>query len=380
MRNQVSKPNVTQRRKIAINALHITWGVNAGTETYFTNIVKPWYEKDNCSIEFFLLCHQAPPWWEGEKDHFRIIIYAVARSFIARLLLEQIFLPMSMYRSMNAVFCPGYVGSLYSSTPQVITVHDGFAWVYPEEIGRLRSLYWKIFIPGSIRKASKIIAVSQSTAEDIVRFCGIDGNNIKVIHEAGSHLCTLVPDKGVLKDLQLNSGDYYLCVGIFKGIKNPWRILAAYSLYRQRKHEGVRKLVLVGSSTTNSSRRICESVRGQPGVVIAGRVDDGELAALYGNSAGLVFMSLWEGFGIPILEAQSLGCPVVTSAASSMPEVVGEGGIIEDPLNVDAIAHAMLRLENSDLVKKIVALGYENVRRFDWARVSDETLGVLKEV
>jgi glycosyltransferase involved in cell wall biosynthesis len=95
---------------------------------------------------------------------------------------------------------------------------------------------------------------------------------------------------------------------------------------------------------------------------------------------GLVFPSLYEGFGIPILEAQGLGCPVVTSSLSSMPEVVGSGGILVDPTSVSDIAKAMFQIENPEIAEQLVTLGYRNQDFYSWDRVSRETLEVLLDL
>ena len=113
-------------------------------------------------------------------------------------------------------------------------------------------------------------------------------------------------------------------------------------------------------------------------VVYVGRVDDFELVELYKNSKGLIFPSLYEGFGIPILEAQSFGCPVVTSNVSSMPEVAGEGAILVNPLNVVEIEDAFQLLAQNKL-DSLVSKGYKNSDRFCWSKASKMTLNVLRE-
>ena len=373
--------NVKNFVYIGINALHIQWGVSAGTEAYFSNIVEQWYKKCHPGVKFVLLCNTAPPWWKGERNNFNIIYYPRARNIIARILLEQIILPLTLYRQFDVIFNPGYIGSVFSSQRQVITIHDMLAWKFPKEIGWLRSLYWRIFIPISARKSSRLIAVSRSTASDITRFCKIDKHKISIITEAGSQLTSIQTQFDILEKLSLENKSYFLCVGFFKNIKNPWKILEAYKLYRRKITVGNPKyLVLVGGVVNKTGKAILRVAQEIPGVVVAGRINDMQLSALYQNSAGLIFTSLYEGFGIPILEAQSFNCPVITSTNSSMPEVAGMGAIIVDPRNITEISQAMFSLEDAEVAHRLIENGRKNLERFSWRLSSSKTLEVLRYV
>jgi glycosyltransferase involved in cell wall biosynthesis len=367
-------------QKIGINGLFIKWGVNAGTETYITNIIRPWYELDLHGFCFTLYCNQLPPWWSGNKPFFRAEVYPAAKWLAGRIVLEQIFLPLTSFKKLDLLFNPGYVSSIFASTKQIVTIHDGFAWHHLSEIGRLRSLYWRTFIPASAKVASCVIAVSQSTADDVSRFCKIDHSKITVIYEAGGHLGALNPSPLILDRLGLCPSGYFHCVGFFKEIKNPWRILQGFKRYLEITPINERKkLVLVGHVGGRSGVKILSAARSIPGVTVAGRVSDDELVAIYEGSAGLIFPSLYEGFGIPILEAQSLGCPVVISNISSMPEVAGEAAIFVNPLNIEDISRAMLNLGGNNL-NDLRQAGRKNFKRFSWQEASDKTLALIKRI
>jgi glycosyltransferase involved in cell wall biosynthesis len=372
-------PSIKPKR-IAINALHMAWGVNAGTATYLSNILLPWYESAPPGVEFTLICQVQPEWWRGDRSHFRIHVNEKGRRLVLRFLFEQLILPFSYYPRFALVFHPGYVGSLLARVPQVVTIHDAFAWVCPKEVGRIKTMYWKSLIPASAKRASQIIADTRVTANDVSRFCAIPRDKIRVVHLAGGHLSDLLPDSGIFERLGIVAEEFFHCVGIFKELKNPWRILEAYRRYRETcGSEHPKKLVMVGHIGGASAERIEGSARLMPGVVIAGRISDNELAALYLRSAGLIFASLYEGFGLPILESQRLGCPVITSNLSCMPEVAGEGAILVDPTSVDDIRNALLALckEKPDA---LIALGRQNAGTFSWDIASQDTLAVLMDV
>ncbi len=365
---------------VGINALHIRWGINAGTETYLSKIVYPWYLNPIEEYHFILYCNAPPPWWGGERPHFNIEILPSAKNLGKRILHEQLLLPFTSYRYLDFLFSPGYVSCLLFTKKQVVTIHDGFAWVYPGEIGVLRSLYWRIAIPFSIWRSNRVIAVSNSTARDIENYCRTDSSKISVIHEGGDHLINYTDDLTELSKYNLSRRSYYLCVGFYKDIKNPFRILDAYRIYSQKCAIGSRKdLVIAGSVVGKKGEAILAACKTTPGVVSVGRVDDDVLASLYRNSAGLIFTSLYEGFGIPILEAQNLGCPVVTSSTSSMPEVAGDGAIYVDPGDTDCIANAMLVLSENN-PEDLINAGRRNAARFSWASASQKTLELIRNV
>lgn len=377
---QACFPGIDHMIQVGVNALHIKWGVNAGTETYFTNIVRPWYDNENINFKFILYCHHLPPWWHGEKSFFNVKLFPMASSLPGRLFYEQILLPLGSYRKLDILFSPGYVGSIFSRKPQIITIHDAFAWKYPSEIGWLRGLYWRTAIPLSAKRAAMLITVSQSTANDVAKYCNISLSKISVVMEAGAHLESIGPDWGILDRLGLKDVSYFHCVGFFKDIKNPWCILNAYKKYMVTSQlEQCKKLVIIGLVGGEQGQKILEAARALPNIIIAGRVDDSELSAIYNKSSGLIFPSLYEGFGLPILEAQSFSCPVVTSNNSSMPEVAGEGALLVDASSSDEICKAMHILSTCD-VSDMVDKGKTNMKKFSWDKASNETLDLIGKI
>ncbi|WP_186007846.1 glycosyltransferase family 4 protein [Rhizobium etli] len=368
--------------RYAINALFVRWGINAGTETYVTNIVRPWYENQpSGGCEFIFYCNQLPPWWKGDRPWFRAVILQRAKRVGWRIFYEQLWLPLVGLSSFDALFAPGYVGSALLKKRQVITVHDAFAWLYPGEIGLLRSLYWRVFIPLSLRSRNSLITVSASTAADLKRLCHIDHQQIYVIHEAGSHLSAMNEGGAILERLGLEAGKYFHCVGFFKKIKNPYTILKAYRAYcAALGNNSPNKLVLVGHVGNGVGQEIAEYASKIPGVILAGRLPDASLSDIYRNSAALVFASLYEGFGIPILEAQELGCPVITSQSSSMPEVAGDGALFVDQNSASDIATALSKISEKAEAEALVGKGKLNYEKFSWQKASNMTLDVLRRV
>ena len=367
--------------RVGINALHLRWGINAGTETYFTEIVRPWYDESPMGgVDFVVLCQSRPPWGRKDRPHFRFRPVGRFKRPLQRILWDQIWVPRVAATDFDVLFQPGYVGALASRVPQVVTVHDAFAWVHPQVIGWARAFYWRWFVPLGIRLCARVIAVSESTAKDLQTYLMVPPGKVVTIHEGGDRLDGVDSDLSIRSQLSLELGRFFLCVGVFKDIKNPWRILSAYLAYREVARAEALPLVCTGIVVGRRARRIERAARAIPGVRLAGRVSDSALAALYRSATALVFPSLYEGFGIPILEAQSLGCPVITSSVSSMPEVAGSGALLVNPLDEGAISDALLHLHRPETRERLIALGRRNRKRFSWGEASKETWRLLLEV
>lgn len=364
-------------KKILINALYIKWGINGGTEVYLSNVVRIWYlnPAEFRDIAFTIVCSTPPPWWEGDRPHFRLKIVKGAEVFIRRFLYEQFVFPF-ITTDYDSIFQPAYVTSIFTSTRQVLTVPDAFAWRFPGVIGRLRTLYWRIFIPLSVRKADRIISISHSTAKDLNELLGVAIRKIVVVHLAGDQLGKIHADPTTGQKLQIAKSDFFLTVGFFKKIKNPFVILEAYQEYRKLV-SNPKKLLLIGGIFGEDAIEIKNLASTIEGIIIGGRVDDSALKWLYQNSAGLIFVSLYEGFGIPILEAQRLGCPVITASNSSMPEVAGDGAILLDDKDAHGLANAMTQMHSKEITESLIEKGRLNELMYTWEITADKLLKVL---
>jgi len=365
--------------KIAINALFLRQNRAGGTETYITNIVSRWYQNPEHGCEMVLYANHEPAWWSGDRPWFRLIKVDCALSTAKRIIYEQVVLARASGQ-WDCLFCPGYVGLLGAACPQVITVHDAYAWVMPREAGRLHTAYWRFMIGRSAPKAAAVIADSENTKKDLLKYTRVVGDRVHVIHLAGDHVPVMAAVDVAKQEKQPN---YFLCIGFFKPVKNPQRILTAFSHYRQKALDaGIIPCVLklAGAVNGKAAEAIANEARKMEGVEIIGRIGDDELITCLAGAFGLIFPSLYEGFGIPILEAQILGCPVLTSSISSMGEVAGDGAILVDPLDVSAIRDGMLALHRTDLRRDLIDKGRANERKFSWEKASNATLSLLKSV
>lgn len=246
----------------------------------------------------------------------------------------------------------------------VVTVHDLGSEYLPQMHQLKQRLYLAFMQKYQLKTATKLIAVSKATKEDLIEKIGINPSRIGVVHE-GVDKALFKPTKA--EALVYSLKPYYLFVGTIQPRKNLERIIEAAARIEKR-------LVIVGSKGWG------RDIKMRGNVAFLGRVEDKQLPALYSGAIALVFPSLFEGFGLPILEAQACGCPVITSNTSSMPEVGGKGVIYVNPYSVESIENGMVKIMNSDLRFKIIKAGFENVKRFSWEKCARETLKVLESV
>ncbi len=281
----------------------------------------------------------------------------------------------------------------------VVTVHDLGSEYLPGMHQVKQRFYLGFMQKVQLRSATKIIAVSEATKEDLVKKIGIDSKKIKVVYE-GYDKKLFRPIRGdllvnSLKRYDLQSGNYFLFVGTVQPRKNLERLIKAFSSFVIRHSSNLKKiriaknelqLVIAGSKGWLSDEiyKLPKKLGIDEKVKFLGYVSDQDLPALYSGAVALTFPSLFEGFGLPILEAQASGCPVLTSNISSMPEVAGPaaagGSVLVDPYSVDGIVKGMERVKLEGERGKLIKAGFENIKRFSWEKCAKETLEVLENV
>lgn len=256
----------------------------------------------------------------------------------------------------------------------VITVHDLGSEYLPKTHQLKQRLYLSYMQRYQLKGATKIIAVSNATKEDLVKKIGIKENKIEVVYE-GYNRKLFKPTKA---DALVSSLiPYFLFVGTVQPRKNLERLIKAF-----KKYDGSENLVIVGQRgwLADEIYKLPKQLGIEKRIKFLGRVEDRDLPALYSGAIALTFPSLFEGFGLPILEAQACGCPVLTSSVSSMPEVAGKGAIFVDPYNIDDIVKGMRRIMNNELRIKLKKEGLENIKRFSWEKCAAQTLKVFEEL
>jgi glycosyltransferase involved in cell wall biosynthesis len=277
-----------------------------------------------------------------------------------------------------------YIAPFFVSCPIVTTVHDVSFKRFPEFFSLRDRLLFATLLPVTLRRVSAVIAVSHHAKQEIVDVYRFLKDKVYVTMEASNPMFGLVRDEALLQSARLRYGihsDYVLAVGNLQPRKNLSRLISAFD--RARREIKCVQLVIVGKDQWRFSH-IYDAVKKyslENDVVFTGYIPDKELVLLYNSAKVFVYPSLYEGFGLPILEAMSCGVPVVTSNVSSVPEVAGGCALLVDPNSVDQIACAILQiLNNNDLALSLSEKGLERVKQFSWLKTAQETLTVYKKV
>src|SRR3989344_2019908 len=281
----------------------------------------------------------------------------------------------------------------------VVTVHD-LGSEYLSSMHQFKQrLYLSIMEKNQLKTATKIIVVSKATKDDLIKRVGIEPDKIAVIYEGyDKELFKPIKDEALVNSLihyDLQPKTYYLFVGTVHPRKNLKRLIQAFAnLVSKGDTFRAYNLVIVGAKGWLSDEiyQMPKKLGIEEKVKFLGYVPEEDLPALYSGTIALVFPSLFEGFGLPILEAQACGCPVITSNLSAMPEVAGyvrvnrnvagKGAILVDPYDVEDIVRGIRETlpagrQVRGIREKLIKAGFGNIKKFSWEKTARETLAIL---
>ncbi len=311
--------------------------------------------------------------------------FYIGRFFPVRVAWMQGVLPGTL-RQVRPDIChfPNYLAPVATACPYVVTIHDMTLFITPGLHRWKKLLLDRTLIPLVVRRAEAIVTVSKSARDDIVRLLKVPADKVHVIMNAVSPAFMRVEDREQLEMVRAHyklNGPYVLYVGTIEPRKNLTRLINAFAQLRKRGLP--HKLALVGQPGWHCEPIYAEVERLGLGseVVFTGYVPFEHLPALYSAASAMAFPSIYEGFGLPVLEAMACGTPVVTSGSSGLAEVADGAALLVDPLSVEEIAAALYRLcMEPDLGAELSALGLARAAEFTWERAARNTLDVYERV
>jgi glycosyltransferase involved in cell wall biosynthesis len=360
---------------IGIDGSRLSIGERTGTETYSFHLLQALATlQANEPVRVYLNAPDPP----GElSSDFEYVAMPFPRFWThGRLSWEMV------RRPPGVLFVPSHVVPLWHPR-SVVTIHD-LGYLHEPEAhtpSQRRMLDWTT--RWSCRAATKIIAISNATRFDLVKHYGVDEQKIRVIYHGISSSMTRASDHAI-EEVKAKYGlpnRYILFVGTVQPRKNIARIAAAMKIVSD---SGLPQILVVAGKAGWLSEEVEQAIAatGRPDLLMRiGYVADRDLAALYSGADVFCFPSMYEGFGLPVLEAMACGTPVVTSTRSSLPEIAGDAAVLVDPTSVESIGAALVRvLSNPDERVRLVDAGRRRAHQFSWEVCAKETLELLLEV
>lgn len=360
-------------------------GRHTGVEHYISNLMR-YIVRCNGENEYVFYVNRAYTENDMPIEGLRIResgIPGISRSM--RFLWEQSYLPILLAKDNIDVFhAPGYTMPLMTTTPSVVTIHDAIAMKFPQYCTRMNYLHYRLVLPPTAAKAKRIITTTGYTRNDIVNTLGVPEDKIDVVPLGVHESFAPIEDRQVLASVKHRYGlppELVLFVGNLEPKKNIGRIIEAFNTLRI-SWSIPHALAVVGRKEWlfRDLARMVRLLGLEPHVFFLGNVSLSDLVLLYNAADVFVFPSLYEGFGLPPLEAMACGTPVVTSNRSSLPEVVGDAAVTVDPLNTREIVEAVHSvLTDGELRRELRERGLNRVRLFSWESTAWKTMGVYKK-
>lgn len=302
-----------------------------------------------------------------------------------RLFWDQITFPGKAKKAkVELLHQPCFSAPLFYKGKIVVTCHDLISIFFPENLPLASRLFYSKWMPFSYKRADMIIAISEHTKRDIIALLKIPEEKIRVIHSAASKDFKLVKSKSKLNQVQKKyktGNKYFLDVGTIEPRKNLPFLVRAYAL---AVREGVQEnLIITGKKGWyyESLFKLVDELELNNKVIFTGYVEESDLPALYSGATAFVFPSIYEGFGLPPLEAMACGVPVISSNTSSLPEVVNKAGILLPPKDERLWAKNMVKIsKDKKLAVTLSKLGILQAKKFSWENTAEKTIQVYKEV
>lgn len=366
---------------IGIDAHAVGTGL-AGNETYITNLVEALAELDTSNrYTLYVTKPAAVECFAGRWSNFAV------RRTLPHTPLVRVPLTLSAELRLRPVdvLHVQYTAPPFAPCPVVATIHDLSFEHLPDTFKRRSRAQLRLTVRRTARRAAQIITISEHSKRDIVETYGVAPERVTVTHLAASSHFRPVEDERELRRVRQRygiEGDYILAVGSVQPRKNLARLVRAYSdLRRSRAQAKLPRLVVVGKLAWlyEETLRAVDECGVREDVTFTGYVPEVDLPALYSGALCFAYPSFFEGFGLPPLEAMRCGTPVLVGDRTSLPEVVGDAGLLVDPFDANAISAALARLiDDAELRQDLRERGLTRAARFDWRETARRTLEVYQ--
>jgi len=354
-----------------------------GVGYYAVNLVKAIGKADSSNMYFLYIREKYFQCFSDLGSNFTRKIIPDSRRY--NLPKTQISLAYSIWKDkLDLFYSPAFFIPFICLCRSVITIHDLTHVVFPEKQMKKHLFVFNSLLPYSIKRSSRIVADSMNTKKDIIRVFKVPEEKIRVVYAAAGDSFRPIKDEKAIARIKQKYGissDYILFVGTIEPRKNIISLIQAYSLLKKNKPVDY-KLVIVGkkgwmySEVFNTVKELNLSEE----IIFTYYTPEEDMVGLYNGAKVFVYPSLYEGFGLPPLEAMACGVPVITSNVSSLPEVVGDAAIMVNPADINQLAESISRVINDEeLRRKMIERGLERARMFSWGKTAKEIIECFKE-
>lgn len=286
--------------------------------------------------------------------------------------------------NIDLFFSPDHFLSLRAKIPTLLVVHDINFMHHPENLPLLTSMYYRFFFPKFVRKAQRLIAVSEYTKNDVCNYFKIHHQKVDVVYNAPNLPATILTAEQKIEIQKKYTGGnpYFFYLGSLHKRKNIGRMLLAFDKFISDNR--LNYYLVIGGRAMFSDKEMekdYQKVKNKEKIVFTGRLNDDEAGNLMSGATALILVSLFEGFGVPIVEAMQCGVPIITSNVSAMPEVADDAAILVNPLSVDSIAQAMLKIVDDEHYRKsLIEKGLKRVQSFSWDISAKKTWEAIEKM
>ncbi len=365
--------------RIAIDASRTTRPQPTGTEQYALRLIQSLIAANETRPEphhLSLYFRDAPPAeLFANSDYVREIVIPFPR------LWTHLRFATALQRTRpDIIFVPAHTLPFVFPGAGMVTVHDLGYRVFPEAHSTVQRAYLEFSTRFSQWRAALVLADSKATAADLNRFYGTRSDKIRVVYPGldGANLNSSAESIEATRAKYRLPARYFVFIGTLQPRKNIDRIVKAFRRWQREHGDSETALALAGGEGWLFDD---SWLNGAANVIVTGYIDEADKGGLLAGAIALVFPSLYEGFGFPAVEAMHCGTPVIVSDTSSLPELVGDAGLLVDPLDVTAIAEAMGRCsDDADLRQSLIARGYQRAKRFTWETAAQQAMTAFDEL
>ncbi len=352
--------------KIGVDC-HVLEKTKTGVARYLANLLNYWQEEKNTEFIFYSM--------KNIKNPFNIKSTALYYNFS---------LPRKVKKDgVDILFLPFYMRPFFCSVPTVVAIHDISYVAHPEWFNLYHRLAYKILVQRAVKKSKAIFTCSEYTKKEIFKYYKINPEKIYVIPLAADEKFYNINNKNKTEEIKNKYGlqnKYLFCAGTIFNRRHVLELIEAFKMVLKKFLNY--QLLISGRNLTNPYQNIDETIKNISQIKRVDYVDENDITYLYRGAEIFIYLSEYEGFGLPPLEAMACGVPVLTTKMTSLSEVLGNYPVaVNNPKNINEIKEKIIEILNNEKLKKeMIEIGLQRAKSFSWQATAEKTLQIIKNL